>query len=43
MNLDATGREEVVEVEVEALASICSADGFSLFARSVTLKDKNMT
>ena len=23
MNLDATGREEVVEVEVEALASIC--------------------
>ena len=41
MNLDATGREEVVEVEV--LVSICSADGFSLFARSVTLKDKNMT
>ena len=41
MNLDATGREEVVEVEVRV--SICSADGFSLFARSVTLKDKNMT
>ena len=45
MNLDATGREKVEDdgVVVSEVLSICSTGGFNLFARSVKLRDKNMT